>query len=416
MRHLLLLCAVGGAGAVSLWQHVLRGYEADEGHGTCGHIRFEDIAFLADFLKAEGVDATPEGWAKERLRIMNLDDSRCVSAPETSAASERRKTFGLGLSKTGTTSLNNALLDAGFDNADMADSFWPKVVDASSKEDAAAFLEARGAAARGATAVARKTRALFAGKKGSTDLPVAAFADELLAAYPDALFILTTRDPADWARSAYQQFTRPPRGDVINRNREVAFGADIYVAHLYRKRFLEHYARMLRLVPCCQLLVMDVVAGQGWEKLGPFLNLDPEKTPKGTFPYVSPGLAGQPDLSKRRVVTDAAHAKADVDGNGFLSLSELVALLHTMPPPKTARKRQTEWTEKFVRQHWEKANAGTASALRDERGLDPSGFFRFCLRLGIGDSANGRPSRTRRSAGARDKRSRRGIRATSPAL
>ena len=106
--------------------------------------------------------------------------------------------------------------------------------------------------------------------------------------------VLTTRRPGPWARSAHQQFSRPPRGDTIGRNRLAAFGSERYDAALYLKRFLAHYARVLSLVPCCQLLVIDVTAGDGWERLGPFLGLS-RKTDRA-MPRINPGIDGGADL------------------------------------------------------------------------------------------------------------------------
>lgn len=39
-----------------------------------------------------------------------------------------------------------------------------------------------------------------------TDTPCVLFVDELLAAYPDAKVVLTTRDPDAWVESVYRSF------------------------------------------------------------------------------------------------------------------------------------------------------------------------------------------------------------------
>ena len=47
------------------------------------------------------------------------------------------------------------------------------------------------------------------GTDASTDLPNALYAPELLRAFPDALFVLTTRPPLEWWASASRQMATP---------------------------------------------------------------------------------------------------------------------------------------------------------------------------------------------------------------
>ena len=370
--------------AACLWRSAL----PENAEDRCAHVAFEDVAFAAEFLRSEGVDATPGGWPSARRRVLNYDARACPdpAAPYVAtgfrARDRPRKVFGVGLSKTGTTSLHNALLSVGFSNSDMADEFWPAVVDAASEADVLEFW-AGGEAARRGSAVAARTKRLFARHTGGTDLPTAAFVDELLAAHPDALFVLTTRRLDDWGRSAFQQFSRPIRGTTIGRNRASAFGAVAFDGHLYRKRYLEHYAKVLRLIPCCQLLVMDVMRGEGWERLAPFLHLDPSKAPAGAFPWINPGISGGPDLTKRRAAADVLFAKGDEDGDGFLAFAELEALLSTLPPPVMPRVAYDNWTTPLIERHWDKSYAGLATTQRDARGMDRTSFFKFCMRLNL---------------------------------
>ena len=191
-------------GAPSLWQLAQREIETTS-TDVCGHISYEDIEFIAKELVAEGVDATPEGWALERSRILNTDTATCPDRRGEYVptgfkhGSGRRKVFGIGLSKTGTTSLSNALLAVGYMNSDMADGFWEKVVDAATDSDAAAFWAGTPSEKRASKTAARVAQ-LFRTKSGATDLPTAAFVDELLAAFPTALFVdgpaSETRDDA----------------------------------------------------------------------------------------------------------------------------------------------------------------------------------------------------------------------------
>ena len=50
------LCA---AGALSLWQEAQQAVEGTS--DACAHIVYDDVAFMAPYLLAEGIDATPDG-------------------------------------------------------------------------------------------------------------------------------------------------------------------------------------------------------------------------------------------------------------------------------------------------------------------------------------------------------------------
>lgn len=141
-----------------------------------------------------------------------------------------------------------------------------------------------------------------------TDCPSAHFYRELLAAYPDCKAILTVRNEDDWWRSMKYHMTRghplyqPTLWDCIaNRlgirtrwgrsyNRFHAqviactFGPLVPQEFLYRKRFREHNQRVMAEVPSQRLLVMDLTAGDGWEKLCPFLDVP---IPSEPFPDVN---------------------------------------------------------------------------------------------------------------------------------
>ena len=67
----------------------------------CAHITFDDVAFMAERLTSDGVDATEEGWPDARRELLNHDRSRCGGAAVKGGGV---KVFGVGLSKTGTSS------------------------------------------------------------------------------------------------------------------------------------------------------------------------------------------------------------------------------------------------------------------------------------------------------------------------
>jgi hypothetical protein len=142
-----------------------------------------------------------------------------------------------------------------------------------------------------------------------SDIPSAIFYRELLAAYPDAKAILTLRDEDAWWTSIERHFNHrapfrdpaallyqarmqgadvPPAvvaGEVLRgRLRNLAYGSPVAIEYLYRKRFREHNERVRADVPASRLLVMDVTAGEGWDRLCPFLGVPVPATP---FPHAN---------------------------------------------------------------------------------------------------------------------------------
>ena len=105
----------------------------------------------------------------------------------------------------------------------------------------------------------------------TSDFPLSLFYDELLVAFPDALFVLTTRHVGSWWESARRQMPGPARAPHNIRNRFAAYTEGQAHHHMFPKRFVQHYKDVLQSVPCCQLLLMDITAGEGFERLSPFL-------------------------------------------------------------------------------------------------------------------------------------------------
>jgi hypothetical protein len=149
-----------------------------------------------------------------------------------------------------------------------------------------------------------------------TDCPSAYFYRELLAAYPDCKAILTVRNEDDWWRSMKRHLTRahpirrPTLWDCLTEKlgmrtvREDSydgFQAQVVAStlgplapheFLYRKRFREHNQRVIAEVPSYRLLVVDITAGEGWEKLCPFLGVP---IPDRPFPHANPSRRKAPD-------------------------------------------------------------------------------------------------------------------------
>ena len=184
------------------------------------------------------------------------------------------KILGVGLSKTGTMSLHHALQLLGFTSLHYDTKRLNPML--SGTAQAADFR-------------------CYDDVDAVTDLPAALFYKELLAAYPDAVAILTTRDIESWwcsirehcneeypvpLHKAQSSWSAEDRFRNAVRNR--AYGSAVAEEKPYKKRFMEHNAAVQSEIPAHRLLVMDIMAGDGWEKLCPFLGV---AIPDAAFPH-----------------------------------------------------------------------------------------------------------------------------------
>ncbi|MBI3903493.1 MAG: hypothetical protein HY306_11245 [Nitrosomonadales bacterium] len=174
------------------------------------------------------------------------------------------KIFGLGLSRTGTTSLHLALLQLGKASVhhplDVARS-W--LLGDFSRHDPLVEFDA------------------------CLDIPTPAYFRELDKAYPESRFILTMRDEDEWAASLqrlYASLPAPsPHTQLRDMVRLVSYGTVNFHGERFRRIFREHndaVREYFRNRPE-SLLVMDVTAGDGWDVLCPFLG---EQVPQSDFP------------------------------------------------------------------------------------------------------------------------------------
>lgn len=134
--------------------------------------------------------------------------------------------------------------------------------------------------------------AVFRDSVSVLDYPACLYPAELYAAYPDAKFILTTRNPAAWERSMKATILRV--NDMLRSRRDKAsVGIKYWNEHyLYnyhhnqlhsnaQQELLIHNERVKSIIPADKLLVYEV--SEGWGKLVEFLGV-PE--PKQPFPHV----------------------------------------------------------------------------------------------------------------------------------
>jgi hypothetical protein len=175
------------------------------------------------------------------------------------------KILGVGLGKTGTNSLHEALQMLGFSSLHYDTKRLNDILDGSTPDpdfrrydDVDAVL----------------------------DVPTACFYEELRRAYPGLKCILTIRDEDAWWKSIEGHFRRseldPARHRARARIRELAYGSVVAEEGPFRERYREHNASVRASIPAKELLVMDIPAGDGWEALCPFLGID--DIPDDPFP------------------------------------------------------------------------------------------------------------------------------------
>lgn len=203
-------------------------------------------------------DAEVSQWRgpRERLqaRVARTIRRLRYGAPE-------QKVFCVGFQKTATTSLGYALHLLGYRVAGSSQINRTRQID-EVREDA---LE-------------RATRF-----DAFQDMPWCLFFREFDAAWPDARFILTTRDPERWYASLHKHFRSLGLGmlqqqvygttDLDCKERIVS----VYQTHIAEVR--THFADRPG-----KLLEIDLTAGDGWEAICDFLG---KPVPKGPFPRLN---------------------------------------------------------------------------------------------------------------------------------
>ena len=168
-------------------------------------------------------------------------------------ATGKAKIFGLGLSKTGTTSLANALQILGY-----------KI-----KDNMGVVKYARGDLSSVDLDVVDAYDAL-------TDTPIPSFYRELDARFPGSKFILTMRDSEGWLKSCKKQFTQ--RFAEVQTEAHKRLFIDLYGTDVFDdERFASGYVRFVDGVREYfkdrphDLLIINIAGGEGWEKLCLFL-------------------------------------------------------------------------------------------------------------------------------------------------
>lgn len=225
------------------------------------------------------------GSAADRGRAVGVDDiERAMAADPVTLGRPARtgKVFGLGLSRTGTHSLTRALHVLGFDTV-----HYPL-------DEATLDTLVRG-------------DACFPHLEhydGITDITVAPYYEELDQAWPGSKFVLTVREEESWLHSCRNHWARFSRCSEANEEITTSLRihqflrAAVYASHDFdESRFRRVYRHHTEKVTSYfrgrdnDFLVLDIAAGEGYERLAPFLGVPvpdqpfPHRSKKGKYLY-----------------------------------------------------------------------------------------------------------------------------------
>lgn len=175
---------------------------------------------------------------------------------------QREKVFGIGLSKTGTSSLTQALNILGIRSIHFP-------------HDEQTFAELK----RGEYRLS-----VLRDYQSATDTPVSPFYAQLDRAWPGSKFILTVRDKASWLRSAEAHWRVLKEGPRANEQQFQAYvdfiSACVYgCSYFNAERFSFAYDTHVKNVREYfagrpdDFLLLDIVGGEGWGPLCDFLEV-----------------------------------------------------------------------------------------------------------------------------------------------
>ena len=180
------------------------------------------------------------------------------------------KVFGIGLHRTGTTSLAAALDRLGF----------------RCRHHPYALFEDLGSP-------------LLAEYEAFCDLPVPLLYPDLDAAFPGSKFVCTTRDLDSWLKSTEWLFTvgrrrfRWDREPIIDQIHRRLYGIDHFDAEVFERVWHQHHEAVETYFADRpgDLLWFDFSKGAGWEPLCSFLEVP---VPDEPFPHTNTGTSPSP--------------------------------------------------------------------------------------------------------------------------
>lgn len=199
------------------------------------------------------------------------------------------KIFGIGLSRTGTSSLNEALEILRFRSV-----HFPIIMKNSSFQAKLKYRLNKWGKEIGMTQplffdFAQESELIFEKPDGSTfdamtDLSVARFYKELDSTFPNSKFILTIRDEASWLKSCSKFFAKGNhqffKWQRVNID---LYGSNSFDERMFKMAYLKHVEDVKTYFANRpeDLLIMNIPEGDNWNKLCPFLNVE---EPQAAFP------------------------------------------------------------------------------------------------------------------------------------
>jgi hypothetical protein len=245
-------------------------------------LRFVSEAFPHDIRSDEvrQLFSTLPDIAQKHIEKLGLTQQRAISSKEIGrlfdefshriSQKHTQKVFGIGLSRTGALSLTIALHELGFDTVHFPTDI--KTLETLKRNDAQFPLLNH-----------------YDGITGITTVP---FYQELDKLYPGSKFILTVRDEASWLRSCYIHWSKETdnielsatRNEITKILHEQIYGSSHFEWERYITIYRQHIADVMEYFKDREqdLLVLNIISGEGYEKLTKFLNV---KVPDHPFPH-----------------------------------------------------------------------------------------------------------------------------------
>lgn len=201
----------------------------------------------------------------------------------------KQKVFGIGFSRTGTSSLNAALELLGYRSI-----HFPIIM-----QNTSALAKVKYRINRWVQEIGFKkplfkdfvlgtsNQAVFSAPDHNsfdamTDLPVAVFFKELDKEFPNSKFILTVRDEEAWLKSCEKFFANGNHQFFkwIQLHFDV-YGANAFDKNLFRTAYRNHIEQVKLYFESRpnDLVIMNIPKGDGWDKLCPFVGEEISKTP-----------------------------------------------------------------------------------------------------------------------------------------
>lgn len=172
------------------------------------------------------------------------------------------KIFGLGLSRTGTTSLTTALNEMGY-----------RAIHAPNDQTTKRELMN-----------ARYRLTCLQAHDAITDIPAAVFYPHFDELYPGAKFILTIRELSSWLESMKHHYERRPANHPwLKFMRAVTYGCCNYDTRRLKYAYQKHNSEVIEYFSGrADLLVIRICEGEGWDSLCRFLG---QQVRYYTFPH-----------------------------------------------------------------------------------------------------------------------------------